>query len=286
MCFLSQQFSEVMTALYEYVDEASGRTSRLIDEKIYNVIIKNRVRIFSPTTGNSSFPQKTLFYFRQFEWRLQPKSCPLTFPSVRFVQEELDAAIIYDRDYNYDYFGFKTLERSYLLKVNGQIVERPQHMLMRVSIGIHQEDVAAAIETYNLMSQKYFTHASPTLFNAGTPKPQMSSCFLVHMKEDSIEGIYDTLKICAQISKSAGGIGLSIHNIRARNSYIRGTNGTSVSWPQTSLFFVILIYMLMRGLSTLSLPCENQSIKADFVMMPAERPRAHASCLQQHRALR
>jgi ribonucleotide reductase alpha subunit len=149
--------------------------------------------------------------------------------SPRPSQEELDAAIIYDRDYNYDYFGFKTLERSYLLKINGQIVERPQHMLMRVAIGMHQEDIAAAIETYNLMSQKFFTHASPTLFNAVTPKPQMSSCFLVHMKEDSIEGIYDTLKTCAQISKSAGGIGLSIHNIRARNSYVRGTNCTSVS---------------------------------------------------------
>eukprot|EP00802_Teleaulax_amphioxeia_P006652 Tamp_06656.p1 GENE.Tamp_06656~~Tamp_06656.p1 ORF type:complete len:831 (+),score=294.83 Tamp_06656:66-2495(+) len=142
-------------------------------------------------------------------------------------KEELDSAIIYDRDYSYDYFGFKTLERSYLLKVNGKIAERPQHMLMRVSIGIHKEDIAAAIETYNYMSQKFFTHASPTLFNSGTPHPQMSSCFLVHLKDDSIEGIYDTLKICAQISKSAGGIGLNIHNIRARGSYIRGTNGTS-----------------------------------------------------------
>jgi ribonucleoside-diphosphate reductase alpha subunit len=142
-------------------------------------------------------------------------------------KDQLDSVIIYDRDYGYDFFGFKTLERSYLLKVNGKIAERPQHMLMRVSVGIHKEDIAAAIETYNLMSQKFFTHASPTLFNAGTPVPQMSSCFLVHMKEDSIEGIYDTLKTCAQISKCAGGIGLSVHNIRARNSYIRGTNGTS-----------------------------------------------------------
>ena len=142
-------------------------------------------------------------------------------------KDALDSAIIYDRDYSYDYFGFKTLERSYLLKINGKIAERPQHMLMRVSVGIHKEDIERAIETYNLMSQKYFTHASPTLFNAGTPVPQMSSCFLVHMKDDSIEGIYDTLKTCAQISKCAGGIGLSVHNIRARNSYIRGTNGTS-----------------------------------------------------------
>ena len=121
----------------------------------------------------------------------------------------------------------QTLERSYLLKVNGKIAERPQHMLMRVSVGIHKTDIAAAIETYNMMSQKFFTHASPTLFNAGTPVPQMSSCFLVHLKDDSIDGIYDTLKTCAQISKCAGGIGLNIHNIRARGSYIRGTNGTS-----------------------------------------------------------
>jgi ribonucleoside-diphosphate reductase alpha chain len=139
----------------------------------------------------------------------------------------LDSTIIYDRDFGYDYFGFKTLEKSYLLKVNGKVVERPQHMLMRVAVGIHKEDVNAAIETYNLMSERWFTHATPTLFNAGTPKPQLSSCFLLSMKGDSIEGIYDTLKQCAQISQSAGGIGLSIHNIRATGSYIRGTNGTS-----------------------------------------------------------
>ena len=141
--------------------------------------------------------------------------------------EKLDSTIIYNRDFNYDYFGFKTLERSYLLKLNGQIVERPQHMLMRVSIGIHKGDIDEAIATYELMSKKYFTHATPTLFNAGTPKPQMSSCFLLQMQDDSIEGIYDTLKQTAQISQSAGGIGLSIHNVRATGSYIRGTNGTS-----------------------------------------------------------
>ncbi|NIJ46081.1 ribonucleoside-diphosphate reductase alpha chain [Wenyingzhuangia heitensis] len=139
----------------------------------------------------------------------------------------LDSAIVYDRDFNYDYFGFKTLERSYLLKINGEIVERPQHMLMRVSIGIHLNDIEEAIETYNLMSKKFFTHATPTLFNSGTPKPQMSSCFLLQMQDDSIDGIYDTLKQTAKISQSAGGIGLSIHNIRATGSYIRGTNGTS-----------------------------------------------------------
>jgi ribonucleoside-diphosphate reductase alpha chain len=141
--------------------------------------------------------------------------------------EFLDSHIIYNRDFNYDYFGFKTLERSYLLKINGKIVERPQHMLMRVSVGIHLGDLKSVIETYDLMSKKFFTHATPTLFNAGTPKPQMSSCFLLAMKDDSIDGIYDTLKNTAKISQSAGGVGLSIHNVRATGSYIRGTNGTS-----------------------------------------------------------
>ena len=142
-------------------------------------------------------------------------------------REKLDSTIIYNRDFGYDYFGFKTLERSYLLRLNGEIAERPQHMLMRVSIGIHIDDLDAAIETYELMSKKYFTHATPTLFNSGTPKPQMSSCFLLTMKDDSIDGIYDTLKQTAKISQSAGGIGLSIHNVRATGSYISGTNGTS-----------------------------------------------------------
>lgn len=142
-------------------------------------------------------------------------------------KELLDSTIIYNRDFSYDYFGFKTLERSYLLKINGEIAERPQHMLMRVSVGIHLDDIEAAIETYELMSKKYFTHATPTLFNAGTPKPQMSSCFLLTMKDDSIDGIYDTLKQTAKISQSAGGIGISIHNVRATGSYISGTNGTS-----------------------------------------------------------
>ena len=139
----------------------------------------------------------------------------------------LDSTIIYDRDFGYDYFGFKTLERSYLLKMNNQVAERPQHMIMRVAVGIHKEDIASAIETYNLMSERWFTHATPTLFNAGTPKPQMSSCFLLQMQDDSIEGIYNTLKQSARISQSAGGIGLSIHNVRATGSYIKGTNGTS-----------------------------------------------------------
>ena len=141
--------------------------------------------------------------------------------------ELLDSTIIYDRDFGFDYFGFKTLEKSYLLKVDGKIAERPQHLFMRVSVGIHKEDIESAIKTYHLMSERWFTHATPTLFNAGTPKPQMSSCFLLTMKDDSIEGIYDTLKQTAKISQSAGGIGLSIHNVRATGSYISGTNGTS-----------------------------------------------------------
>ena len=139
----------------------------------------------------------------------------------------LDSSIIYDRDFSYDYFGFKTLEKSYLLKLDGKVVERPQHMLMRVAIGIHKDDIDSVLETYKLLSEKWFTHATPTLFNAGTPKPQLSSCFLLTMKEDSIDGIYDTLKQCAKISQSAGGIGLSIHNVRGTGSYIKGTNGVS-----------------------------------------------------------
>merc|ERR1712187_389549 len=140
---------------------------------------------------------------------------------------DLDSAIDYSRDFDYDYFGFKTLEKSYLLRVHGKIVERPQSMILRVACGIHCGDVAAAVETYDLMSRRFFTHATPTLFNAGTPTPQMSSCLLLTMKDDSIEGIYDTLKQCALISKSAGGIGVAISNIRAKGGYIRGTNGHS-----------------------------------------------------------
>ncbi|KAK5138257.1 ribonucleotide-diphosphate reductase subunit rnr1 [Meristemomyces frigidus] len=150
-----------------------------------------------------------------------------TYQVVMKHADEFNSAIVYDRDFNYQYFGFKTLERSYLLRTSGKVAERPQHMIMRVAVGIHGEDIEAAIETYNLMSNKYFTHASPTLFMAGTPAAQLASCFLIDMKEDSIEGIYDTLKICAMISKNAGGIGLNAHRIRATGSYIAGTNGTS-----------------------------------------------------------
>lgn len=150
-----------------------------------------------------------------------------TIAVIRIHADTLDSAIIYDRDLDFDYFGFKTLERSYLLKMNGEVTERPQHMLMRAAVGIHGNDIEAAIETYDLMSQKWFVHATPTLFNAGTPKPQLSSCFLLSATDDSIAGIFETLSRCARISQSAGGIGLSIHNIRAKGSYIKGTGGTS-----------------------------------------------------------
>src|SRR6201746_915847 len=157
------------------------------------------------------------------------KNAPLLADDVWEIIEKnaaiLDSSIIYDRDFGFDYFGFKTLEKSYLLKLNGQIAERPQHLFMRVSVGIHKDDIESVIKTYDLMSERWFTHATPTLFNAGTPKPQMSSCFLLTMKDDSIEGIYDTLKQTAKISQSAGGIGLAIHNVRATGSYISGTNG-------------------------------------------------------------
>ncbi len=142
-------------------------------------------------------------------------------------KDRFDSAIIFDRDFEFDYFGFKTLERSYLMRMNGRVVERPQHLFMRVAVGIHGEDVESAIETYNLMSERWFIHATPTLFNAGTPKPQLSSCFLLSMTDDSIAGIFETLQRCALISQSAGGIGLSIHNVRATGSYIKGTGGTS-----------------------------------------------------------
>ena len=142
-------------------------------------------------------------------------------------KSKFDSAIIFDRDFEFDYFGFKTLERSYLMRMNGKVAERPQHLFMRVAVGIHGEDIDAAIETYNLMSERWFIHATPTLYNAGSPKPQMSSCFLLTMTDDSIAGIFETLSRCALISQSAGGIGLSIHNIRATGSYIKGTGGTS-----------------------------------------------------------
>lgn len=166
-------------------------------------------------------------YTDQHTGRKMPLIADDVIEIVRENAEILDSSIIYDRDFGFDYFGFKTLEKSYLLRINGKVAERPQHMYMRVAIGIHKNDIESVIETYNQMSERWFTHATPTLFNAGTPKPQMSSCFLLAMKDDSIDGIYDTLKQTARISQSAGGIGLAIHNVRATGSYIGGTNGTS-----------------------------------------------------------
>ncbi|KAL0076585.1 ribonucleoside-diphosphate reductase large chain [Phycomyces blakesleeanus] len=179
-------------------------------KKVFSQVIEDLHKYINPKTDKHS-----------------PMISDYTYNVVAKNAERLNSAIIYDRDFGYNFFGFKTLERSYLLKINGKVAERPQHLIMRVSVGIHGDDIDSVIETYNLMSEKFFTHASPTLFNAGTPRPQMSSCFLLTMKEDSIEGIYATLKICAQISKTAGGIGMSIHNIRATGSYIAGTNGYS-----------------------------------------------------------
>jgi len=179
---------------------------------------------------NKSFSETMNEMFHYVNPRNGQKAPLLSEEVHKVIQENaefLNSHIIYNRDFNYDYFGFKTLERSYLLKINGKIVERPQHMLMRVSVGIHLDDLDSVLETYDLMSKKFFTHATPTLFNSGTPKPQMSSCFLLAMQDDSIDGIYDTLKQTAKISQSAGGVGLSIHNVRATGSYIRGTNGTS-----------------------------------------------------------
>lgn len=178
--------------------------------KQFNVVVEALFNHVNPITGKA-----------------QPKVAPELHAVVQANADRLNSAIIYDRDYNYNYFGFKTLERAYLMRINGKVVERPQHLLMRVAVGIHGEDIDAAIETYGMMSEKMFTHASPTMFNAGTPMNQLSSCFLLTMKDDSIEGIYDTLKTCAQISKSAGGIGLNVHCIRASGSFISGTNGYS-----------------------------------------------------------
>eukprot|EP00919_Chromeraceae_sp_WS-2016_P066402 GHVR01157072.1.p1 GENE.GHVR01157072.1~~GHVR01157072.1.p1 ORF type:complete len:651 (-),score=113.23 GHVR01157072.1:149-2101(-) len=169
----------------------------------------------------------TLYHYTDKQGRNASLISTECYEFVNKYSEILEKTIDYSRDYEYDFFGFKTLERSYLLKVHGKITERPQHMLMRVACGIHIGCIADAVKTYNLLSQKYFTHATPTLFNAGTAKPQMSSCFLITMKDDSIDGIFHTLRQCALISKYAGGIGVAIHKIRASESYIRGTNGKS-----------------------------------------------------------
>lgn len=182
---------------------------------------KNTIKSFSETM------KKLYLYVDKSNGKKSPLIADDVWQVIEENAEVLDSTIIYDRDFSFDYFGFKTLEKAYLLKVDGKIVERPQHMFMRVALGIHKADIDSVIQTYNLLSERWFTHATPTLFNAGTPKAQMSSCFLLTMKEDSIDGIYDTLKQTAKISQSAGGIGLAIHDIRATGSYIGGTNGTS-----------------------------------------------------------
>ncbi|MBK9992425.1 MAG: ribonucleoside-diphosphate reductase subunit alpha [Saprospiraceae bacterium] len=179
---------------------------------------------------NKSFSETMIALYDYVDVKTDQKAGLISEETIKVVKkysDKLNSAIIYDRDYSFDYFGFKTLERSYLLRANTKVVERPQHLLMRAAIGIHGENIEAAIETYNLMSEKWFIHATPTLFNAGTPKPQLSSCFLLTMSDDSITGIFETLSRCAKISQSAGGIGLSIHNVRAKGSYIKGTGGTS-----------------------------------------------------------
>ena len=179
---------------------------------------------------NKSFSETMIALYDYVDVKTDQKAGLISEETIKVVKkysDKLNSAIIYDRDYSFDYFGFKTLERSYLLRANTKVVERPQHLLMRAAIGIHGENIEAAIETYNLMSEKWFIHATPTLFNAGTPKAQLSSCFLLTMSDDSITGIFETLSRCAKISQSAGGIGLSIHNVRAKGSYIKGTGGTS-----------------------------------------------------------
>lgn len=194
-------------------------------------LLASRIAISNLHKNTTKSFSETMHQLYNYTDEVTGRRMPLLSDDVAAIIEEnaelLDSSIIYDRDFGFDYFGFKTLEKSYLLRINGKIMERPQHMYMRVAIGIHKEDIKSAIETYNLMSERWFTHATPTLFNAGTPKPQMSSCFLLTMKDDSIDGIYDTLKQTAKISQSAGGIGLAIHNVRATGSYISGTNGTS-----------------------------------------------------------
>ncbi len=194
-------------------------------------LLASRIAVSNLHKNTTKSFSETMRKLHQYTDKANGKVLPMIADDVMQIIETnaelLDSSIIYDRDFGFDYFGFKTLEKSYLLKIDGVVAERPQHMYMRVAIGIHKEDIDSAIKTYNLMSERWFTHATPTLFNAGTPKPQMSSCFLLAMKDDSIDGIYDTLKQTAKISQSAGGIGLSVHNVRATGSYIGGTNGTS-----------------------------------------------------------
>uniref|UniRef100_A0A9J8B8F0 Ribonucleoside-diphosphate reductase n=1 Tax=Cyprinus carpio carpio TaxID=630221 RepID=A0A9J8B8F0_CYPCA len=226
-------------------------------------------------------------YVNPLNGRHSPMVSKETLDIVLANKDRLNSAIIFDRDFSYNFFGFKTLERSYLLKINGKVAERPQHMLMRVSVGIHKEDIAAAIETYNLLSEKWFTHASPTLFNAGTNRPQLSSCFLLAMKDDSIDGIYDTLKQCALISKSAGGIGVAVSCIRATGSYIAGTNGNSNGLvPMLRVYNNTARYVDQGGNKVRCFAYDCQEVvyvwlvKLTFPLLLTQRPGAFAMYLE------
>ena len=188
------------------------------------IIVSNHHKTTPPTFYEA---MQQLYEFKDVHGKPSPLISDEFWATVCAHYNELEAIIVTSRDFLIDYFGFKTLERSYLMRTNGKTVERPQYMWMRVSVGIHGSDLEKVRTTYDLMSQKYFTHATPTLFNAGTLKPQLSSCYLIAMESDSIDGIFNTLKECANISKHAGGIGVHVHNIRASGSHIRGTNGVS-----------------------------------------------------------
>ena len=228
---------KVVEGLYDGVtttqlDTLAAETAAALTTKHPDyTLLANRIAVSNlhkNTLTSFSATMKCLHEYRDtHSGRLTPMIADDIMELVLAHAERLDQAIDYTRDFDFDYFGFKTLEKSYLLRINGKVVERPQHMYMRVAIGIHKHDIDSVLTTYHHLSERWFTHATPTLFNAATPKPQMSSCFLLMMKDDSIDGIYDTLKQTAKISQSAGGIGLAIHNVRATGSYISGTNGTS-----------------------------------------------------------
>ena len=228
---------QVVQGLYDGVTTseldalASETAAQMVTTHPDYAILASRIAVSNLHKNTLDSFSATIYKLYHYIHPITGKRSPLIAEDVyEIVQDNaafLDQAIAHERDFEFDYFGFRTLERSYLLKTDGQIAERPQFMFMRVAIGIHMDDLEAAIETYNLMTEKWFTHATPTLFNAGTPKPQLSSCFLLSTQDDSISGIFDSLKQCAEISKSAGGIGLSVHNVRATGSYIAGTNGTS-----------------------------------------------------------
>ena len=225
---------KVCSRIYDLVktselDELAAHicSSMIVDHPDYGVLASRIIISNHHKNTSPSFSETIVALYNN---TVEGERCPLISEIVYEVtmknKEKLNSYINYERDYDFDYFGFKTLERSYLIKIGNKILERPQHMLMRVALGIHSDDLREALQTYDLMSKKYFTHATPTLFNAGTVTPQLSSCFLVGI-EDSIDGIFDTVKDCARISKHAGGIGMHVHSIRAKGSRIRSTNGVS-----------------------------------------------------------